>query len=376
MTLPIRSWEKVYPELERTTTNKNRPDPLTTGYSILPLSQTCRYLYKVTSPFLLETIRLGPSSFGDGVSEYLSVIQQVKSLQLNSNQRLQHVKGFGVAFSHLLKFVNTGHKSDLRNQICHLLTRFPNLRHLAVVGMALDLQLMHGILALPLEHLFLSNVEPDNPIANHTFIPTTTPRINLRSLVLPVDLSHDFLCIPANWISQLIGKAMQDLAIDANELVPPALPVLPNLELLEVPAYFRMDLIRPSALYGFLSKTPNLKELAVDIPAAPADPDTIPVLTHLERIVCHASWLPVLIPGRPITTAKVLCDSQVRVRELFEVLHKGSAPLRDLTLTYAITWGPLRLSPDDLEPIARYLPELEILRLENQDTQVGTRAMD
>ncbi|KAG9025486.1 hypothetical protein FS837_004916 [Tulasnella sp. UAMH 9824] len=346
ITIPSKSRTKGYPELQRlpvATANKNRPDPIINVVSILPLSHTCRYLHKVTSPSLLETIRIAPPSVGGGKLRYRSLMQQIKSLQLNNNQRLQHVKGFAVLSSHVLKEVHgRDYESELRNKISHLLMRFPNLHHLTVIGMELDGPFMHNILTLPLEHLWLWNVEPDNPDTFHTFAPATTPKINLRSLVLE-DSWSDYPSVPVDWISQLIGPSMQDLSIEANDLV-----------------------------YGLLSKTPNLKEVAIEVDAALDDPaDAIPALPHLERAVCRASWLPVLLPGRPIATVKVLCTPQVRVQELFEVLHKGSVSLRDLTLTYTNEWPRPTWSPDDLEPLSRSLPELEILRLRIRDPKMA-----
>ncbi|KAG8924767.1 hypothetical protein FRC00_004754, partial [Tulasnella sp. 408] len=204
--------EDGYAELQRKTTNKNRPDMIITAVSILQLSQTCRYLHKVTSPSLLETIRLSPPSGVAYESRYLSVIEQVKSLQLNSNQRLQHVRGFAVALQYLMWEANRDHGNNLRDRICHLLTRFPNLRHLTVILMPLDAPLMRTILTLPLEHLWLFHVKPDNPITDHTFIFTTAPKIKLQSFLLWQQALHgvDEPRIPVNWISQLIGTAMQE----------------------------------------------------------------------------------------------------------------------------------------------------------------------
>ncbi|KAG9029272.1 hypothetical protein FS837_003600 [Tulasnella sp. UAMH 9824] len=200
--------------------------------------------------------------------------------------------------------------------------------------------------------------------------------MELRSLVLwedrwREDRWHDGPSIPMNWISQLIGTAMQDLSFDMGPLVPPVLLVLPNLEFLENPGIGRSYRAKPSILSGVLSKTPNLKDLALEGEAAQGDPvNTIPALDHLRPVVCHASWLGFLIPGRPIMTAEILCDSRVRVQGLFEILQKGSVPLRDLTLTYPIERGHPTWSPDDLEPVARYLPELEILRLTIEDPKM------
>ncbi|KAG9035644.1 hypothetical protein FS837_001853 [Tulasnella sp. UAMH 9824] len=150
---------------------------------------------------------------------------------------------------------------------------------------------------------------------------------------------------------------MQNLSFKPSEWVLSALPVLPDLEVLDVPG---ISLLDSSMLYRVLSRTPNLKELALGGEALPGDPvDTIPALSHLDRIVCHTSWLPYLIPRRPITTAEVLCDSRVRVQEVFKILQKGSVSLRDLTLTYEY-WSHSAWSPNDLEPVARYLPELEV----------------
>ncbi|KAG9021531.1 hypothetical protein FS837_007188, partial [Tulasnella sp. UAMH 9824] len=174
-----------------------------------------------------------------------------------------------------------------------------------------------------------------------------------------------------NWISQLIGAAMQDLSFDMGALVPTVLPVLPDLEFLEGPPIGRIDLISPSMLSGMLSKMPNLKEMALESEAAQGDPfDTIPALAHLERVVCHVTWLGFLVPGRPVTTAKVLCDSRVRGQELFEILHNGSVPLHDLTLTYPMERENPTWSPDCLEPAARHLPELEIIHLRIYDQEV------
>ncbi|KAG8897285.1 hypothetical protein FRC00_004580 [Tulasnella sp. 408] len=129
---------------------------------------------------------------------------------------------------------------------------------------------------------------------------------------------------------------MQDLSFDASELVTSALPVLPHLEFLEVPPDHRIFLIAPSTLYELLSKTPNLKQAAIGVEASRGDPgDAIPALAHMERVG----------------------------QGLFEILHKSSMPLRDLTLTYVPQWRQPSWSPDDLKLVARYLPELEILRL-------------
>ncbi|KAG8909462.1 hypothetical protein FRC00_010057, partial [Tulasnella sp. 408] len=366
--------EKVYPELLRNTTNKNRPDPIITAVSIAQLSQTCRYLYKVTSPSLLETIRLRSPLHGNGELQYRSVIQKVMSLQSNSNQTLRHVKEFAVAFPSMFNTATADSRSDLRNQLGHLLMRFPNLRHLTVIGMALDAPLMHNIRNLPLEHLWLWDVQPEDPIADDTFIPTTTPKTNLRSLVLyeRANLWRGESFIPMNWISQLIGTAMQDLSFDSGALVPPFLPVLPDLEFLEGPDIIGGYRASPSILSGMLSKMPNLKEVALEGTAAYGDPaNTIPALAHLECVVYHVSWLGFFIPGRPVTTAKVLCDSQVRMRELLELLGKSSVPLRDLTLIDPITW-----SPYNRDPFARYLRDLEILRLKTQYNNVGTLTIE
>ncbi|KAG9021500.1 hypothetical protein FS837_007203 [Tulasnella sp. UAMH 9824] len=375
----------IHPELYSKTTNKYRPDPIITARSILQLSHTCRYLHKVTSTSLLETIRLGPaSSGGDLKSRCLLMIQQAKSLHLNSDQRLQHVRAFAVAMPPAVRYEYSDYgidEIDLRNQICHLLPRFPNLRHLTVIDMPLDAPFMHTILTLPLEHLYLWHVWPDNPIADHTFNLTTIPKIELRSLVLKVPsvgrlFGRSKPSIPISWTHQLIGAAMQELSIEAIELVEPVSPTLPDLEFLEVLGDSLMDRIRPGVLNGLLSKTPNLKEAVLDVKAAPGDPtDTRPALSRLERVMCHASWLPILVPRRPITTVNVLCDYQVRVQELFEILHEGSVPLRDLSLTYVSRSGPQTWSPDDLEPIGRYLPELETLHLKIWDSKVGKRTM-
>ncbi|KAG8924766.1 hypothetical protein FRC00_004753 [Tulasnella sp. 408] len=369
-----RPWQNTYLELLRNTTNKNRPDPIITASSILQLSQTCRYLHKVTSPSLLETIRFRPPSRGDPESRYLSVIQQVKSLQLNSNQRLQHVRAFAVAFPHVLKREKTDGSSDLRNQLCNLLMSFPNLRHLTVIGMALDASLMHNIVTLPLEHLWLWDVHPDDPIVDDTFIPTITPKINLRSLVLHEQAGswRDGSYLPMNWISQLIGTAMQDLLFDSGVLLPPLLPVLPDLECLEGPDITRPYHVSPNILSGVLFKMPNLKEVALEGKAADGDPvNTIPALAHLERVVCDVSWLGFLIPGRPVATAKVLCDSRVPMRELFEILGKSSVPLRDLTLIHPFAWPP-----DKFDLFARHVRDLEIFRLKVYSHEVGTRAIE
>ncbi|KAG9021218.1 hypothetical protein FS837_007472 [Tulasnella sp. UAMH 9824] len=373
----------AHPELYPKTTNKYRPDPIITAVSILQLSQTCRYLHKVTLTSLLETIRLvPPSSGGDTKSRCLSMIQQVKSLHLNGDQRLQHVRAFAVAISHVLGMEFSEYEIDLRNQICRLLIRFPNLRHLTVIDMPLDAPFMHTILTLPLDHLYLWNACPDNPIADHTFNLTTTPKIELRSLVLIVPSVGRLFgrlepYLPISWTNHLIGAVMHDLSIEAIELVAPVAPVLPDLEFLEVRGDLLMDRIRPGVFDSLLSKTPNLKEAVLDVKAAPGDlTDTRPALSRLERVVCRPCWLPILIPRRQITTVDVLCDYQVRVQELFEILHESSVPLRDLTLTYSADVRRQTWSPDDLEPVARYLPELETLRLKIWDSKVGTRTME
>ncbi|KAG8912904.1 hypothetical protein FRC00_003520 [Tulasnella sp. 408] len=371
------SWGEELPELRRSTMNENRPDPVMTAVSVFRLSQTCRYLHEAALPSLLENIRLRPPSLsGNGMSGYLSVVQQVKSLQLNGNERLQHVKGFAVAFPGILKGEDTDYKRGLRNQICHLLIRLTNLRHLTFIGMGLDVPLMQIIVSLPLEHFWLWSSGINYPPAYHTSAVTAAPRIRLRSFVGQRQSWRDEGSIPATWMNQLIGPTMQDLVLDWSQLDSPNFPVVPDLEFLEVVAVtFGPRYVSPSRLSSVLSKMPNLKDAWFQLILTPENPSsTFPALPRLQRVTCHSFWLQFLIPGRSITTAEVLYDTQIPVEELCKILHEGSVPLRDLSLIYTydrdrpqVAW-----SSDDLEPIARYLPELETLRLWTRDANVDS----
>ncbi|KAG8900498.1 hypothetical protein FRC01_010118, partial [Tulasnella sp. 417] len=271
-------------------------------------------------------------------------------------------------------------EAELRSQIHDLLIRLPNLRHLTVVGIALDAPLMRRISTLPLEHLALRIFGLDNPITYRTFIPTTEPRIKLRSLVMydcSSENSENEVSVPANWTSQLMGPAMQDLALDWSFLNPLDLPVLPDLEFLGVPDTFRARQTSASLLSSLLSGAPNLKEAVLELKAAPEQPySTLPELSHLQVFAGHSSWLQYLVPGRPIMTAKVICDPLVRVEEVSRILVKSSVPVRNLSLTYTSVWPERIWSPDDLEPIVRYLPELETLRIETPRGKVGSRIIE
>ncbi|KAG9035645.1 hypothetical protein FS837_001854 [Tulasnella sp. UAMH 9824] len=371
------SWGEQLPELRHTTINKNRPDPIITAVSILQLSQTCSYLHEAALPSLLKNIRLRPLSLsGNGRSSYLSVIQQVKSLQLNGNERLQHVKGFAVAFPGILKGEDTDYKRDLREQICNLLIRLTNLRHLTFTGMGLDVSLMQNIVTLPLEHFWLWSAGLNYGSAHHKSVVTAEPRIRLRSLVTQRQSWRDEGSMPTEWMSQLIGPTMKDLVLDWDHLDSPNFPVVPDLEFLEVVAVtFGPRYVSPSMLSGVLSKMPNLREAWFQLMLIPENPSiTFPTLPHLQRVACHSFWLQFLIPGRPITTAEVLYDTQIPVEELCKTLQEGSVPLRNLSLIYTFDHGQPQgtWSPDDLEPIAHYLPELETLRLQIRDAKVDS----
>lgn len=369
-----KSGRALYPELLLVTTNKNRPDLIITARSIFQLSRTCRYLRKVTSPSLLKNIRLSPFySISPNEPGYLSVIRQVKSLHLNGDQELRHVKGLAVAFSSRFSSGDgdTASKGELRNEIHGLLRRLPNLRHLTVIRLGLDAPLMQSIPTLSLEHLWLWGAETDERVANDSLTSMTEPALKLQSLVVRESLQRGVMSIPPNWISRLIGPTMQDLAVDGDVLNPTNLPNLPGLEFLEVSSGSRAARIGPSVL-SMLSKTPNLKEVALELKAPPGYPsNTFPTHSHLQRIMCHSSWLRYLIPGSSVTTAKVLCDSRLDLQEFSEILHEGNVPLRNLSLTYTSVWPQGAWSPDDLEQVVRCFPELEIFRFRMQDPKVG-----
>ncbi|KIO26868.1 hypothetical protein M407DRAFT_23926 [Tulasnella calospora MUT 4182] len=368
-------WEPVYHELLLTTRNKNRPGLILTAHSILPLSRTCRYLHRVTSPSLLKNIRLSPFyPISPRGSAYLAMIRQVESLHLNGNQRLRHVRGLAVACPPhgASKEEDKASGGELRNQIRSLLIRLPNLRHLTLASMKLDAPLMQSIPILPLEHLWLLVPEAENPVTGGTLTLTTEPKIKLRSLVVRERRRRDAVFIPANWISQFIGPTMQDLAFDRDVLGSSELPVLPDLEFLQVPATSRFGRIGQS-VPSLLSKAPNLKDVTLELEAPPWDPSsTFPTYSRLQHIVCNSSWLRYLIPGSSVTIAKVSCDSQIAMQELSEILHEGSVPLRNLRLTYSSVRAREPWSPDDLEYVVRCFPELEICRIEMQDPTVAS----
>ncbi|KAG8914029.1 hypothetical protein FRC01_004253, partial [Tulasnella sp. 417] len=126
-------------EAQRANTNPNRLDPIFTAHSILYLSQTCRYLHKVTPPFAMKYILLRwPRSVRRAEWSYRSWIRQIQSVRLNSNQRLQLVTGLTVEIESLSlpDGVDPIGELELRSQIHDLLIRLPNLRHLTVVGIA------------------------------------------------------------------------------------------------------------------------------------------------------------------------------------------------------------------------------------------------
>ncbi|KAG8901101.1 hypothetical protein FRC01_009924, partial [Tulasnella sp. 417] len=366
---------QVYPDMRRMTTNINRPDPIITARSILRLSQTCRYLHRVSSSSLMKYIRVSPLwSFPARESGYRSAIRQTKSLHLNNNQSLQQVRGFAVDIptQFILRDGETIDEAELRSQIHGLLMRLPNLRHLTVIGIALDTPLMWRISTMPLEHLGLRTLGLDF-LTFFRFIPTTEPRIKLRSLVVYDISSEDVVSVPASWMSQLIGPTMQDLALDGSFLDLLDLPILPDLESLEIPDSFHVHQISPSLVSGLLSRVPNLKEVALELPAELQHPFNIfPELSHLQRIVCHSSWLRYLVPARPITTAEVICDPLVRVEEVSEILNEGSVPLRNLSLIYIEVGSHQAWSPDDLESVVRNAPELETLRLRMPHARIAS----
>ncbi|KAG8945118.1 hypothetical protein FRC04_001184 [Tulasnella sp. 424] len=374
-----KSEQAEYPELLRKTTNKKRPNLIITARSILPLSKTCRYLHKVTSPSLLEKIRFSPPySISPDDPGYLSVVRQIKSLQLNDDQRLQHVKGFAVELPsrHFPEDHDREQKNELNSQIGKILLRLPNLRHLTVIGMKLDGYLMQTIPTLPLEHLWLWNVGPENPNADGSLLSSTPPRIKLRSLLVRESQRRGDTPISAKWIDQIIGPTMQDLDFDGDFLEASKLPSLPELKFLEVKGSSRAPRVSQTAL-SVLSKTPNLKEAVLELKVAPEyPPNSLPALNNLQRIVCHSTWLRYLVPGRSITTAKVLCDSRIPGEEFSEMLCEGNVPLRNLSLTYARVWPQGAWIPDDVEHVVRYFPELEIFRFRMQDPKVGSSTIN
>ncbi|KAG8901149.1 hypothetical protein FRC01_009912, partial [Tulasnella sp. 417] len=225
---------------------------------------------------------------------------------------------------------------------------------------------------MPLEHLGLQTLGLDF-FTYFNFIPTTEPRIKLRSLVVyDVSLENE-VSVPTRWIRQLIGPTTQDLALDGRFLDLSDLPVLPNLEFLEVPDSFHAHQISPSFISGLLSRVPNLKEVALELQAELEHPfDIFPELSHLQCIVCHSSWLRYLVPARPITTANVTCDPLVRVEEVSEILGQGSVPLRNLSLIYIRVGSNQAWSPDDLESVVRNAPELETLRLKAPHARIAS----
>ncbi|KAG9023458.1 hypothetical protein FS837_005791, partial [Tulasnella sp. UAMH 9824] len=270
-------------------------------------------------------------------SAYVSALRRLESLLMNSDQRLEQVRGFAVDLPpQYISWNDTTDKVKFRKGIRNLLTRLPNLRHLTLLQIELDVPLLQSIPAMPLEHLSLWGATLDKPITDGALAVTTEPRIKLRSLAFWEGERLGAASIPANWISQVIGPSMQDLAIAGSELGLSGLPVVPALEFLEVRDHFDTPRMRQDAVLTLLWRTPNLKEVALKLKTT-SPPGSFPALSGLQRIVCHASWLRyLLLPGRPITTAEVSFDSRVRVRELFDILHEQSVPLRDLTLNYVV----------------------------------------
>ncbi|KAG8908727.1 hypothetical protein FRC01_007258, partial [Tulasnella sp. 417] len=348
-----------------TATNTNRPDPIFTAHSILRLSQTCRYLHQATSPSVMEYIRVCPiKPIRSPEWSCRSPIGRIKSLHLNSDQRLKLVRGFavGIDSAWIFERVDPIEEPELRSQIHDLLIRLPNLHHLTVAGIALDAPLMQRISTLPLEHLGLRIFGLDNSMTHLPSTPMTEPKVKLRSLVA-YDCSTWGKPKPdANWVRQLMGPTLQDLTLDGSFWNPSDLPVLPDLEFLRIPHELNPAAVSPSMLSGLLSGSPNLKEAVLLVPLGMRHPYiTFPELPHLQHIYCPFFWLRYLVPGRPITTATVMCDPWVQLEKVCEILSEGSGSLRDLSLDYSTPGPEFEWSPDELEPVVRHFPELETL---------------
>ncbi|KAG8917958.1 hypothetical protein FRC01_002111, partial [Tulasnella sp. 417] len=321
----------------------------------------------------MEYIRVCPLSSIQSVQwSCRSTIGRIKSLLLNGDQRLQLVKGFAVEIASP-SFPDREppiEEPELRSQIHDLLIRLPNLHHLTVVGIALDAPLMQRVSTLPLEHLELRIFGLENSMTHPPLTPMTEPKVKLRSLVAYDCSAWNESKPDANWIRQLMGPTLQDLTLDGSLWNPLDLPVLPDLEFLQIPSTFHAGEVSPSMLSGLLSGSPNLKEAVLHFPLGVQHPySTFPDLPHLQHITCPFSWLRYLVPGRPITTAKVTCEGWVRLEKVSEILSEGSGSLRDLSLIYFSLWPEFEWSPDELEPVVRQFPELETLCITTGDAK-------
>lgn len=347
----------------------NRGGPICTSRSLVSLSETCRYLYRVSIPVLLETVRLSPQPSYNGAGDF-PVLQQIKALGRLPDSRLRGVNGLAVELRY-----RTGQaiREELfLNRLEDLLARLPNLRHLTLVRIPLSGAVMRRITALPLMDLRLWKSSPYQTMMDISACIAPNPQVKLRSLLVRPSFEEIVDEVGRRWVSRLITQSIVDMLLDVAFLPPlsDTPTILEGLRYLALQSFGPLD--SANKLSTFFSRVPNLEELCMWV-NAPTDPSPVqlPILSNVSRLACYDYWLPYLVRGtRAVQIMVTAILPATTPEQILQSLSESTKPVQKLALHYEREYPQDAWPRDALKELVRLLPDLGYLRFRMEDPTV------
>ncbi|KAG8945121.1 hypothetical protein FRC04_001187 [Tulasnella sp. 424] len=345
----------------------NRGGPIFTSRSLVPLSETCRYLYGVSIPVLLETVRLSPQPSHKGAGD-LPVLQQIRALGRLPDSRLRGVNGLAVELRY--RIGQAIREEVFLSRLDDLLARLPNLRHLTLVRIPLNGVVMRRITALPLMDLRLWKSTPYHSMMDISACIAPRPQVKLRSLLVRPSSGDHVNDVGRRWVSWLITQSMVDMLLDVAFLPPlsDTPTILEGLRHLALQS-FGQPLDSTNQLSTFFSRVPSLEGLCMWVNAPTgSSPVQLPILSNVSRLACHAYWLPYLVRGtRAIEIVVTAILPATTPEQILQSLSGSTQPVQRISLHYESEYPQGAWPPDALEELVHLLPDLEYLRFRMED---------
>ncbi|KAG8945119.1 hypothetical protein FRC04_001185 [Tulasnella sp. 424] len=342
----------------------NRGGPICTSRSLVPLSETCLYLYRVSIPVLLETVRLSPQPSHKGAGDF-PVLQQIRALRRLPDSRMRGVNGLAVELRYRTDAIR---EEVFLSRLDDLLARLPSLRHLTLVRIPLSGAVMRRITALPLTDLRLWKSGSSQSMMDISACIAPSPQVKLRSLLAndydPVDE------IDRQWVSRLVTQSMVDMLLDVAFLPPlsDTPTILQGLRYLALQSF-----VQPlDSTDKLFTRVPNVEEICMWVNAPTnSSPVQLPILSNISRLTCHDYWLPYLVRGaRAVQIMVTAVSPATRLEQILQSLSGSTEPVQNLSLHYERQYPQDAWSRDALKELVGLLPDLGYLRFRMEDPTV------
>ncbi|KIO26867.1 hypothetical protein M407DRAFT_23925 [Tulasnella calospora MUT 4182] len=348
------TWQ--YPELSVRT--RHWDVPVCTSRSLVPLSKTCRFLYRVSTPLLLEAVRIYPryGSPERGLGDF-DILRQMKALGRLPHDGLQQIKDLGVELRSSLNPLSM-REELLLNQLNDLLSRLQHLRHLTLVRIPPDDALMRRITALPLQELRLWKSSPSPSASDISACISTRPQVRLRSLIVEARIGTSVNEVGCQWVDKLATGTMVDLLLDVGLLPPNNSALLEHLRSLTLRGLHH-DPNLLDKLSTFFSRAPKLEDLYMwlDAPTDPS-PARILILPAISRFELYSSWIPYLVLGTSVTRIKVLVQTGTTPEQIIRFMSQSAESVKYLSLQYNHSYPEGAWTGDALQDLVRLFPDL------------------